>query len=272
MVSSLTDLDSLIATHQEEASLGIVDVAPSRLLRGQGTEKNFYILKIDLVGSTMMLLGRHKGTYLKLAHTFLSTVDQITKDFGADSNQTEYAGDSVLAYFPESVSAESVLKAACYAKVAVERIARLQSDQTLSRMNCRVVVHYASLIIAKIGPRAGSFLNAMGQPLHRVAKIEKGITAGTGRVTQEFYKRIQRVNLKFFTAAYHEESVQVTPSHSTNLGLFLSPQERMAQMLYGPLSIPTQPQYRINRTLIGYDINWQLLKAALNLNPPIRLL
>ena len=71
MVNTLADLDCLIATHQEEAFEGIVDIAPSRLARGQGTEKNFYILKIDLVGSTMMLQGRHKGTYLKLAHTFL---------------------------------------------------------------------------------------------------------------------------------------------------------------------------------------------------------
>ena len=87
MPSNLSDIKELLQRHYAEAAEGLVDKPPSQLLRGEGTEKSFYIMKIDLVGSTQLLLGRKKSTYLKLAHTFLSTVDKITQNFGADPDQ-----------------------------------------------------------------------------------------------------------------------------------------------------------------------------------------
>jgi len=264
VVNNIHELDSLIATHHNEASEGIVDLPPSRLNRGQGTQKQFHILKIDLANSTILLMSRHKATYLKLAHTFLSTVDKITKDYGADSNQTEYAGDSVLAYFPNTVSAENVLLAAFFAKVAVERIAKLQTDSALSKLNCRIVIHYASLIIAKIGPRAGSFLNAMGAPIHMVAKLEKEISIGVGRVTVEFYRSIDKANRKYFTGVYKEQRVLVPPQ-LVDYGLSIPAQAGLLGAFY-PTSYqpsPQQPDYQIENILIGYDINWELLKRLL---------
>ncbi len=69
------EIDDLLARHFREANADLVDKAPSTLNRGEGTEKSFFLMKIDLVGSTPLLWNRRQSTYLKLAHTFLSTID-----------------------------------------------------------------------------------------------------------------------------------------------------------------------------------------------------
>ncbi|MDO9386478.1 MAG: hypothetical protein Q7T65_07205 [Thiobacillus sp.] len=206
-------LDSVLAyldMHYAEATDGLVEKSPSRLCRGEGTEKNFYILKIDLVNSTQLLHGRRRSTYLKLAHTFLSTMDRIACDHGADGEQTEYAGDSVLAYFPDSVAAEDVLNAACYCRVAVRRIGKL--DQTLAGIGikCKVILHYAPLVVSRIGPRGGSVLTAIGHPIHTVAKMEKSIQEGAGRATVAFYKQLDGASKKYLTPIY-SETVPLAP-------------------------------------------------------------
>src|SRR6185369_17791980 len=92
-------IEDIIRKHYAEAVGGMVDKVPSALNRGEGTEREFYMLKIDLVDSTTFLWTRTHKTYLKLAHTFLSSVDEITREFGADDGQVEYVGDSIIAYF-----------------------------------------------------------------------------------------------------------------------------------------------------------------------------
>lgn len=192
MSKFLREVHDLLKRHYGEVSEGgIVEKSPSRLARGEGTTRKFFILKIDLVGSTMMLRGRRNGTYLKLVHTYLSTVDQICQTFGADPNQMEYAGDGLLAYFMENNTAsDDVLKAAYYCSEAVKGLQSL--DTTLGGMKprCKVVLHYADLMVARIGPRANSMLTAIGHPIHKVAKMEKDIASGTGRATKEFYKAL----------------------------------------------------------------------------------
>ncbi|HEY8098468.1 MAG TPA: hypothetical protein VIE65_20585, partial [Methylobacter sp.] len=198
MSSDQQIIRNLLARHYAEAENGIVDQSPSKLARGEGTERNYFILKIDLVGSTTLLMRRRKSTYLKFAHTFLSTIDNITRGLGADGDQVEYAGDSVIAYFPEnSTDPMDVLAAACYCRFAVAEMQKL--DRTLGelRFKCKIVLHYAPLIVARIGPRAGSALLAIGFPLHEVAKLEKETPPDTARVTMAFCKKVDLANKKY---------------------------------------------------------------------------
>ena len=268
MSNNLEYISDLLGHHYEEAHNGVVDKAPSRLTRGEGTEKNFYILKIDLVGSTGLLLKRHKSTYLKVAHTYLSTIDEITQSFGADPDQVEYAGDSVLAYFQDSVSAEDVISAACFSRAAVMELRKL--DETLSKLNlrCKIVLHYAPLLVAKIGPRANSITTAIGHPLHRVAKIEKNIDSDIGRVTKEFYKKIYRENKKYLTPVYTEKLVQVPATPALDFvanSLFGSSINQNSLSILDVLTSPPQPQWRTERTVIGYNLLWGRLFRALDL-------
>lgn len=259
MNNKLSNIRELLQRHSDEAAEGLVDKPPSQLLRGEGTEKNFYIMKIDLVGSTQLLLGRKKSTYLKLAHTFLSTVDKITQDFGADPNQVEYAGDSVLAYFAENqATAEDVISAACYSRAAVQQIKNLEGVLNTLQLKCRIVLHFDTLMVSKIGPRANSILTAIGHPIHRVAKLEKDILPDTGRTTEKFFKTVRTDNRKFFCPIYVENQVPVTlqlPPITNSLASLLYPNQQ---------SIP-QLQYRTEKLLIGYDLRWYMLFKALDL-------
>ncbi len=266
MASALNYIDDLLNIYHDETVEGLVDVSPSRLTRGQGTEKKFYILKIDLVGSTVMLGGTRKPTYLRLAHTFLSTVDKITQDYGADPEQTEYAGDSVLAYFPENTTAEKVLVAACYSRMAVVRIGALNGAVGALKPKCKTVIHFAPLIVAKIGPRAGSFISAIGHPIHRVAHIEKDITPDIGRTTVEFYKQLNPQNRKFLSEVYTVNQVQVPSFHRPVLDSVLRPRS-LADILYNTPTpaITPPPHYRTEKVTIGYNLNWMLLNTELGL-------
>lgn len=278
-MSDIRYIHELLERHYHEAAEGLVDKVPSRLSRGEGTEKNFYILKIDLVGSTQMLLGRKKGTYLKLAHTFLSSIDKITENCGADSAQTEYAGDSVLAYFPENVTAEEVMRAASCSRAAVLGIKRLDVTLQSLQLKCKVVLHFDTLLVSKIGPRANSFITAIGYPLHRVAKLEKEIAADTGRATEKFFEKVTRGNKKYLFPVYEEKQIQV-PSASqqvvnsldTSLGslsglLNFSPADpkNTLHTIIRSLPPPT-PQFRIEKNLIGYNLIWPLLFHDLGLS------
>ncbi len=261
MPYNLSYIQELLQRHQGEAADGLVDKPPSLLLRGEGTEKSFYIMKIDLVGSTQLLLGRRKSTYLKLAHTFLSTIDKITQDFGADPDQVEYAGDSVLAYFAENkASAEDVIKAACYSRAAVQQIQYLDGVLNTLQLKCKVVLHFDTLLVSKIGPRANSILTAIGHPIHHVAKLEKEILADQGWATDKFFQQVEMGNRKFLGPVYEEKKVPefsiLTPPVANTL---------LASILYPQQHHVPQPQYRIERKVIGYNLRWILLFRALEL-------
>lgn len=283
MTNNASDVLELLQRHYAEAADGLVDRPPSQLRRGEGTEKNFFIMKIDLVGSTQLLLSRRKSTYLKLAHTYLSTIDSITQSYGADPNQVEYAGDSVIAYFEESsTSAENVISAACYSKSAVDQIKNLDTTLKSLQLKCKVVLHYASLIVSKIGPRANSITTAIGHPIHRVAKIEKDISPNIGRATPEFYQKVYVRNRRFLQEVATERKIPVNkPSNSlasinlglgalgaSNFGMFHQPApQNILSLLANPPPPPpiTEPQYEIEKTIIGYNLKWIMLFKELGL-------
>lgn len=257
MSNDLSYIRGILQRHSDEAAEGLVDKPPSKLLRGEGTEKNFYIMKIDLVGSTELLLGRRKSTYLKLAHTFLSTVDKITQDFGADPSQIEYAGDSVLAYFAENkASAEDVIKAACYSRAAVQQLHSLRGVLNTLQVKCKVVIHFDTLMVSKIGPRANSILTVIGYPIHRVSKLEKEISSDTGRATEKFFQQIRIENRKYLCPVYEEKQIPETI-------MLPAAQNSLASLLY-PNQQP-QLKFRIEKKIIGYDLRWSLLFQAFDL-------
>jgi class 3 adenylate cyclase len=268
MTRQLDDLDQLLSNYHSETEEGIVDVVPSRLTRGQGTEKEFFILKIDLVNSTELMLKRRPSTYLRLAHTFLSAVDKITIDHGAVPTQTEYAGDSVLAYFPAHVGADQVLKAACLSRAAVVRIAALPGVVGELKPKCKVVLHYAKLIMARIGPRSASILSAIGYPIHRVAKLEKTIGPDVGWATVEFYQQVLPKHRHYLNPEYNErkEPVLVTeaPRNYDRNSL-------LAHALYGHQTPPiTRIEYKTVRDLKGYTMRWNALNLFTGLVNPMR--
>lgn len=267
----------LLVTHYAEAADGLVDKPPSRLMRGEGTERNYYIFKIDLVGSTGILLAKRKSTYLKLAHVYLSTVDKITQEFGADAAQVEYAGDSVFAYFPEDkADAEHVLAAACLSRFSVDSIGELDETLKSLKLRSKIVLHFAPLVVSKIGPRASSVLTAIGFPIHRVAKIEKEIGAGVGRVTTEFYAKLAKENRNFLSRVTEAPPPQApTPVALTEYleSLIGGPNPAASGLrLFGldqpPYVAPRhqpQPVQPPEPKVIGYNINWLGLYRALGL-------
>jgi hypothetical protein len=136
-------IGEIISRYYEETDGGIVAKAPSALKRGEGTETEFFIHKIDLCGSTTFLKRRSPQTYLRIAHTFLSSVDEITRFFGADTNQAEYAGDSVIAYYRASdVGPLSVLFSAYYCQLASLEMQSLDYTLNQYHFKTRTVVHY----------------------------------------------------------------------------------------------------------------------------------
>lgn len=294
---TLKRVSDLLNTHFSEASDALVEKAPSELRRGEGTNKPFFIMKIDLVGSTRLLLGRRQATYLKLAHTFLSTVDRITQDYGADDQQVEYAGDGLFAYFSATSDAvENVLCAAFYAKSAVDMMANLGGAVGDLKPKCRIVIHYDTLTVARIGPRAGSILSAIGMPIHKVAKLEETIAPGVGRATSEFRSQLRREHWKYLTPVYVEQQVLIpsapappsfsfdpnpysnslaaqlglmsspSPAASLRNNLFSPPPNSLAAALRGtplPPPPPPAPIFQTEKKLVGYDLSWGMLAKDL---------
>lgn len=208
---------SILQKYYDEANKGLnSDKAPSALNRGEGTEKEYYIFKIDLVGSTLFLGNKFPQTYLKLAHVFLSSIDEITREYGADASQVEYAGDSVLAYFDVTkVPALDVLLAAYWSREAALKIKKL--DDSFKRYSCKtkVVLHYGKLIMAKIGPWGDYRFSAIGKELHRVSKLEKRVSGGVGHVTKEFGQRLElKARRKLLTGVYESQKVETQPAPS----------------------------------------------------------
>ena len=258
------DLDSLLWRYYTEASQGLVDVSPSRLTRGQGTEKGFYIFKVDLANSTKSLLLSRRATYLKLAHTFLSTVDEITYESGADNNQTEYVGDGLIAYFPESTQISKILTAAVMCREAVLRLKKLDATLGNLDLNFRIVIHYDTLVMAKIGRRGESIISAIGLPIHKVCKIEETINPGVGRVTKEFYQRVSRELRQYFLEVSESKQVACAPIYAP------APvrTSTLANLLYASTEgfyTPPAITYKLEKTILGYNLNWFKLKQTLGL-------
>ena len=285
---------ALLQKHYDEAHCGMVDKAPSLLKRGEASTANYYIFKIDICRSTALLSKKTKGTYHKLAHIFLSTIDKITRDHGADSKQVEYAGDGLTAYFSAVAGAEeNVLRAAAFCDKAARDISSL--DQTLRsiRFKTKTVIHYAELTLANIGPWGDSRLSAIGYPLHEVSKIEKGIGEGIGRVTIEYAKQLHPKQRLHYLRPVYTESAPITtvmnpqPAASPHSAKSFADFLRMGTQTPPPLSTIMNPQpaalphsakaladalragsqvsidslsqIKPERTLVGYDIKWNKL-------------
>jgi class 3 adenylate cyclase len=170
------DVDTLIARHLGEASGRLRECPVNEIGRGEATRRNYFIFKIDLVGSTQAFRAEKPGTYVRVAHAYLSTVDSITQACGAEREQTEYHGDGVLALFPErGNTATEVLRAAILSHYAVNRLRK--QEPGLSWLRPKVLLHYAPLVVAKIGPWSESHRAAIGTPIHDVSKKEKTISA-----------------------------------------------------------------------------------------------
>lgn len=270
-------VDEIINKYYAEAAKGLSnEKTPSELTRGEGTEADYYILKIDLCNSTLFLFGRSSQTYLKIAHVFLSTIDDITRIFGSDTKQVEYAGDSVMAYFPNnSGMALNVLKAAYFARTATTKMKTL--DQIFGKFpfKTRIIAHYGKLILGNIGPWGDYNLTAIGMPLHKVAKLEKNVQPGNGLATKEFAAKLTPEERKAFLIGNYSESlveVHDTQPYLSNrpainglLGYHLaSKPPSLADLLNpAPPAIVAKPRYETKIELINYNISWLKLQMHL---------
>ena len=290
-------LNEILEKYYEEANKGLQnDKPPSSLNRGEGTEKEYYIFKIDLVRSTSFLANRFPQTYLKLAHVFLSSIDEITRFYGADASQVEYAGDSVLAYFDSAkVQAIDVLVAAYWTREATYKIKTL--DPVFNRYNfkSRIILHYGKLIMAKIGPWGDHRLSAIGKELHKVGKLEKKVLGGVGHATKEFGKRLElKARRNFLKGVYEDKRVecpksssasQVTPNTGNSLLSALSrknaisspPQTLLGGILSQSYGLPStshptiltgatqETTYETERVLKHWEVKWQSVEKYLHL-------
>jgi len=269
-------IGEIIGRYYNETDGGIVDKAPSSLNRGEGTETEFFIQKIDLCGSTAFLKRRSPQTYLRIAHTFLSSVDEITRFFGADTSQAEYAGDSVIAYYRSSnVDPLSVLFSAYYCQLASFEMQGL--DRTLNQYHfkTRTVIHSGKLIISKIGPWGDSRISAIGYELHRVCKLEKEISDGQGRVTKEFWAKLRPTERKFLSENTVTKQVPVdlpilpesTPLAPFSLGFgfrsLVDMRSNAINALATPNSYQTEPRYETKTEVIDYNVNWDRIRQHL---------
>ncbi len=207
---SKDEIDAQLLKHYEECAEGLVDKSPSQLNRGEGTEVDYYILKVDIARSTILLRNRHRSTYLKFAHTFLSTVDWLTQRYGADERQVEYAGDSVQAYFPANdVSPEDVLVAAAYCRHAARAMRALDSTLAKLPINTRTGMHRGFLVLANIGPWGATQKTAIGHPLHVVGHLEKNVGVGAGVATKDFAQSLNPKNRMKYLAPMYEETKEL---------------------------------------------------------------
>ncbi|MFZ6006157.1 MAG: adenylate cyclase [Nitrospirota bacterium] len=262
-------INEILSKYYEEADGGMVDKTPSTLNRGEGTETEFYIMKIDLSGSTKFLYRRSPQTYLKIAHIFLSSVDEITRLYRADSNQAEYAGDSVIAYFRASdVEPEDVLFAAYYCRRAALEMQNLDVTLKQYHFKTKVVLHFGKLIMAKIGPWGDGRISAIGFELHRACKMEQNVSAGQGKATKEFWAKLKPINRKFLSANTRQVSVEIPqpPAGSSlmpfNFGLrdYAIPPSNALSAGLGNLLSPQKPRYELKTEVVDYTINWNVIE------------
>lgn len=205
-------INALLQKYIDEAENSVTNTAPSSLRRGEGTLCDYYILKIDLCGSTEFLKLKQHTTYLRLAHVFLSTIDHITQHYGAESSQNEYAGDSVIAYFRcDDVDAFAVLLAAYYCRHAAAQMKDAYPAFKGYEFKTKVVLHKAKLIIAKIGPWGGHRVTAIGYGLHHVCKMEQKVKDNQGRATTHFVDALGKTYSRFVSGNYIEEAKSFAP-------------------------------------------------------------
>lgn len=258
------------------------DCPVNEIGRGEATRRKYFILKTDLVGSTEAFRSEKPGTYVRVAHAYLSTVDGITQAFGAEPAQTEYHGDGVLALFPEwGNTAAAVVRAAILSHYAVNRLRKQEAE--LSWLRPKVLLHYGQLAVAKIGPWTESHRVAIGTPIHDVSKKEKGVSAQQIWVSDQFARQMEAADR---TALLIRRTVprtetrmlpEVLPPTSSSsgtlaelLGLGLSapwaetPQQRLARLLYQypstPLSPP--PPRMVAQTVTVHDPDGYSVKMA----------
>lgn len=267
-------INEIVSKYYNEACCGIVNKSPSYLNRGEGTEVEYYIFKIDLVGSTSFIRYRRLETYLKLAHTFLSTVHEITQNFGADNDQIEYVGDGIIAYFKTSkVMAIEVLKAAYFCREATLAIKRL--DATLGKFPfmTKCVLHCGQLIVAKIGPRGESFASAIGPDLHKACKMESRAGSGVGIASQEFRNKLMGKEKFLLSPNYTERQVLKeinSPLGSSPTSLLDALRQPMPIGMLNTLSQkppvpPVGPIYETKKEIVDYSIKWELIPRFLQL-------
>lgn len=276
-------VDDIINKYYDEANQGLAnEKAPSELNRGEGTEAFYYILKIDLCNSTLFFLRRSSQTYLKIAHVFLSTVDDITRIYGSDTKQVEYAGDSVVAYFPDNCGmASKVLSAAYWARNATTKMKALDPTFWKFPFKSRIILHYGKLILGKIGPWGDYNLTAIGMPLHIVAKLEKKVQPGDGLATKAFAEKLSPNEKKLFLIGNYDETtvevqdtlsnLQGTPAIYPGLGLLSNNTFAITpRALYNfltpansTLAAAKSPRYETKRELIDYNINWLKIQMSL---------
>jgi class 3 adenylate cyclase len=288
------DVDWLIQRHLGEASGTLRDCPVNELNRGESTRRNYFIFKIDLTGSTEVLRSVRPATYARIGHAYLSTVDRITQEYGAEAEQTEYHGDGVLALFPERGNvAAAVLRAAILSHYAVNKLRR---EASITGVHPKVLLHFAPLVIAKIGPYSESHRVAIGIPIHLVSKKEKEIGARQIWVSDEFARQMalgdrtalltRRTVVKTETRLVPEEPA-VPPSYSSALASLgdliyppapLTPQQRLADLLRGypgPLSPAPEAPRMVSKTVTVNepDGHCVTLVAAYNaLNLPVAIL
>lgn len=260
-------IDEILNKYYEEA--GMVDKVPSSLNRGEGTETEFFIVKIDLSKSTHFLYRKSTKTYLKIAHTFLSSVDEITREFGADASQAEYAGDSVIAYFRASdVEPENVLFASYYCRRAAIEMQNLDATLKQYHFKTKIVLHFGKLIMAKIGPWGDGRISAIGFELHRACKMEQNVDAGHGKATKEFYGKLKPKDRKFLTAntIVRQVPIETPPPSAPSLmpsafGLInyaIPPSNAISKGL-GNFSNSQEPRYETKTEVVDYNINWTII-------------
>lgn len=213
------EISNILQKYYNEAQGGLVDKTPSTLNRGEATEIEYYIYKIDLVGSTLFVKNRTRQTYLKLAHTFLSAVDEITRIFGAEGEQAEYAGDSVIAYFrANKVAPIKVLAAAYNCRLAAREMQNLDATFRLFPFRTTAIIHYGKLIMAKIGPRGDSRASAIGPELHKACKMEANVPPGEGVASREFFNQLRGGGKVLFEGEklHGNEGVEAASYYSKN--------------------------------------------------------
>lgn len=266
-------IDYVIEKYYAEADGGLVNHKnPSELKRGEGTEADYYIFKIDICNSTILLHRRKPQTYLKVAHVFLSTIDYISREYGADTEQVEYEGDSVLAYFPNYHGmAMNVLKAAFFSRIAALKMKDLDSTFNELSFKTKIILHHSKLILGKIGPWGDFNLTAIGLPIHKVAHLEKNVPSGDGLATKEFAEKLS-VNEKkhFLIPNYVEKKVEIQNAYPTLIppntldGLHNYHNRLSATGLAIPPEIRnSKTQYKIEEELVNYKINWNRLNFFL---------
>jgi len=268
-------IDSILAKYYSESIKGITEIkSPSQLSRGEGIESDYYIFKIDLCGSTNILKKRRPATYLKLAHVFLSSVDHINRQFGADGAQVEYAGDSVLSYFPSAkTNPLNVICSAYLSKLLVDRLSKL--DTTMGNLNfkSKTVMHHGKLILSKIGPRGDSSLIAIGYPIHIVSKIENDMSYDSSWATIEFANQLQSGEKRNFLERQYEEKKVLVPPQNTAQNTYASRLSRIQNPVNPAIlesvkrfsrTVPQVPKKEIEGKLKGYKLQWLAVNKYLH--------